>query len=220
MRRQFLPAILTMVVFILIFGLGYPLAVTGVGQLLFNDKAEGSLIEVDGKAVGSELIGQAFVDEEGNPIPEYFQSRPSSASGASGETAAGYDPTLSLGSNLGPDNPCFVTVPDEPCTDDEGNEIDPVVVERVKAYIELNGLDADAEIPVDAVTASGSGLDPDVSVANALLQVPRVADARGITEDAVLDLVDKYTQGRQLGFLGEKRVNVLKLNLALDRLDG
>jgi K+-transporting ATPase ATPase C chain len=220
MRRQFLPAILTMVVFILLFGLAYPLAVTGVSQLAFNNTADGSLIEVDGTAVGSELIGQAFVDEDGNPIPGYFQSRPSAASGATGETTAGYDPTLSLGSNLGPDNPCFVTVADEPCADDEGNEIAPVVVAAVQAYLELNDLPPGTPVPVDAVTSSGSGLDPDISIANAKLQAARVAEARGLDLETVLDVVEENTSDRDLGFLGEKRVNVLKLNLALDRLGG
>ena len=216
MRRQLLPSILMMVVFTLLFGLAYPLVVTGVAQVAFHDKANGSLVERDGEVVGSSLIGQAFVDEDGEPIPGYFQSRPSAASGAAGETEAGYDPTLSLGSNLGPTNPCLVPIEGEPCVDEEGEEIPPAVVERVLAYIELNGLDEDAPIPVDAVTASASGLDPHISVANARLQAERVADERGVEVEEVLDLIDDNTDGRTLGFLGEKRVNVLELNLALD----
>jgi K+-transporting ATPase ATPase C chain len=219
MRRQLVPALLMMVVFTVLFGLAYPLVVTGVAQGLFHDKANGSLVQQDGEDVGSSLIGQAFVDEDGEPLSEYFQSRPSAASGAAGETAAGYDPTLSLGSNLGPTNPCFVPIEDEPCLDDEGEEIPPAVVERVRDYIELNGLDDDTPVPVDAVTASASGLDPDISVANARLQAARVADERGLSTKQVLDVVDEHTSDRDLGFLGEKRVNVLELNLALDRLE-
>jgi K+-transporting ATPase ATPase C chain len=132
----------------------------------------------------------------------------------------GYDPTLSLGSNLGPSNPCLVPIEGEPCLDDEGAEIDPEVVARVNGYRELNGLDGQTEIPVDAVTASASGLDPHISVANARLQAPRVAGERGLREASVRALIDDHTEGRDLGFLGEAGVNVLELNLALDRLTG
>jgi K+-transporting ATPase ATPase C chain len=218
MRRQLLTGLLMTVVMTVLLGLVYPLVVTGVGQLALSDKADGSLVEVDGKAVGSSLIGQAFVDEEGEPLPEYFQSRPSAASGASGETVGGYDPTLSLGSNLGPSNPCLVPIEGEPCLDDEGTEIDPEVVARVAGYRELNGLDEQTVIPVDAVTASASGLDPHISVANARLQAARVASERGLSEARVRELVDDHTDERDLGFLGEAGVNVLELNLALDRL--
>ena len=202
MRRQLLPSIVSMVLFTLLLGVGFPLLITGIAQVAFNDKANGSLIERNGKKIGSELIGQAFVDTKGRPIKKYFQSRPSAATGASGKTAAGYDPTLSLGSNLGPTSPVFL------------KEID----QRVKAYRELNGLSAATKVPVDAVTASGSGLDPDISIANAWLQAKRVADARGLSERRVLALIDEHTSGRSLGFLGEKAVNVLELNLALDAL--
>jgi len=204
MRRQLLPSLLMMVIFTVLLGLAYPLVVTGIAQGAFGDKADGSLVEVDGEAVGSSLIGQAFVDEDGEPIPEYFQSRPSAATGAEGETAAGYDPTLSLGSNLGPSNP----------------ELSDAVRERALAYQELNGLDEDTPVPVDAVTASASGLDPHISVANARTQAPRVAQERGLDVDDVLDLIDENTDTRQLGFLGEDGVNVLELNLALDRATG
>lgn len=193
MRRQILPAVLMMVIFTVLLGLVYPLVVTGISQLAFDDKADGSLVEVDGKAVGSSLIGQNWLDEDGNPFPEYFQSRPS---------AAGYDPNLSLGSNLGPTNP----------------ELFKTVEAAVEAYRELNGLDADTPIPVDAVTSSASGLDPHISEANARLQTRRVAQARGLPVREVRELVDDKVESRQLGFLGEKRVNVLLLNLALDRL--
>jgi K+-transporting ATPase ATPase C chain len=191
-----------MVIFTVLLGIAYPLVVTGVGQAAFNGKANGSLVTKNGKDVGSSLIGQSFTDENGTPIRKYFQSRPSAALGASGKTKAGYDPTLSSGSNLGPTNPKLLEL----------------VAQRVKAYRELNGLSARTKVPVDAVTASGSGLDPEISIANARLQAKRVADERGISVKRVDDLIDKYTSKRALGFIGEKAVNVLELNLALDRL--
>ncbi len=202
MRRQLLPAIISMIFFTLLLGVGFPLLVTGIGQVVFKDKANGSLVQVDGKDVGSSLVGQSFTDKQGDPIPRYFQSRPSSAAGADGTTEAGYDPTLSSGSNLGPTNPDLLAA----------------VAQRAKDYRELNGLAAGAEVPVDAVTASGSGLDSDISVANARLQAKRVADERGLSEQQVLAQIDEHTSDRTLGILGEKTVNVLELNLALDRL--
>jgi potassium-transporting ATPase KdpC subunit len=202
MRRQLVPAVIAMVVFTMLFGVVFPLVVTGIGQLAFHDKAEGSIVEQNGKQVGSSLIGQAFTDTKGNPIPQYFQSRPSNALGASGDTKAGYDPTYSSGSNYGPSNPDFLKLVDE----------------RVKAYRKLNGLSRSTQVPVDAVTASGSGLDPDISVANARLQAARVARERGIPVAKVNEMIDEHTQGRTLGILGEKTVDVLALNLALDRL--
>jgi K+-transporting ATPase ATPase C chain len=202
MRRQFIPAVLTMVTFTLLLGVGYSLVVTGVAQLGFKDKADGSIVELNGKKVGSSLIGQAFVDQNSNPIERYFQSRPSAAVGADGKTEAGYDPTLSSGSNLGPTNPDLLKE----------------VRKRVDAYRDLNGLAQDVRVPVDAVTASGSGLDPHISVANARLQAKRVANARDVPVARVHDLIDDHTSGRTLGVLGEKAVNVLELNLALDRM--
>jgi K+-transporting ATPase ATPase C chain len=188
MRRQLLPSVLMVLVFTVITGLAYPLVVTGLGQVAFHDRAEGSLVEDDdGNVVGSGLIGQSFTE------PQYFHPRPSAA----GE---GYDPRASSGSNLGPTNPEFLRT----------------VAERTESYREENGLDADVEVPVDAVTASGSGLDPDISVANARLQAPRVAEERGMDVDDVLALVDDHTSERPLGFLGERGVNVLRLNMALD----
>ncbi len=167
--------------------LAYPLLSTAIGQAAFHDKANGSLIERDGVVVGSELIGQAFT------APQYFHSRPSAA-------GAGYDGSASSGSNLGPTNPDLLSA----------------VQERVDAYRSENGLAPDAMVPVDAVTASGSGLDPHISIANANLQTKRVAGERGLAVADVEQLVKKYTDGRQLWVLGEPGVNVVELNLALD----
>ena len=210
MRRQLIPAIVSMVIFTVALGLVYPLVITGIGQVAFGDKADGSLVERDGKVIGSSMLGQSFTTEDGTPIDKYFQTRPS---------AVNYDPTYSSGSNLGPTNPALIAKCLE-VEDDDGNEIcDPnTTPQRAKAYRELNGLDEDVEIPVDAVTASGSGLDPDISVANAKLQAPRVAEARGLTTKQVLELIDDHTNDRPLGIIGEKTVNVLGLNLALDQL--
>jgi K+-transporting ATPase ATPase C chain len=193
---------MSMILFTVILGIGFPLVVLGIGQLAFHDKANGSIVHQNGKAVGSSLIGQSFTDSKGRPIRKYFQSRPSAAVGADGKTTEGYDPTLSAGSNYGPTNPAFLKI----------------VNQRVKDYRRLNGLSSKTKVPVDAVTASGSGLDPDISVANARLQAKRVAAARGISTSKVNQLIDQHTTGRALGFLGEKAVNVLELNLALDRL--
>jgi K+-transporting ATPase ATPase C chain len=218
-----------------------------VGQVAFNHRANGSFIKSgNGQVVGSSLIGQNFTDRNGNPLPQYFQPRPSSAG------SNGYDPTASGGSNLGPSNPNLIgnqganpyRTPDDPLcvpvqgtdkngkpeTDATGNPIyqknpygtyvcNPnTVPQRVIAYREFNGLASDANVPVDAVTSSGSGLDPDISEANALLQAPRVAKARGLPVEQVVALVHQHTNDRALGILGEKTVNVLDLNLALDRL--
>jgi K+-transporting ATPase ATPase C chain len=192
-----------MVVFTVVFGLVFPLVISGIGQLAFHDQAEGSIVEQHGRPIGSSLIGQAFTDAKGKPLPQYFQSRPSAAAGASGDTAAGYDPTSSSGSNLGPTNPDFLKL----------------VGDRVKAYRKLNGLPAGADVPVDAVTASASGLDPDISVSNARLQAKRIADERGISLAKVRQTIDDTTSDRTLGVLGEKTVNVLAVNRALDRLE-
>ncbi len=202
MRAQLLTGVRTVLVLTVLTGILYPLAVLGVGQLAFNDKANGSLVERDGTVVGSTLIGQAFTG------PTYFHTRPSAAgAAASGSFVDGYaaEPTdLSLAasgaSNLGPTNETLLAA----------------VKERVEAYRLENRLPADAPIPVDAVTASGSGLDPHISVANAELQARRVASERGLPLAQVMELVERYTAGRNLGFLGEKGVNVLELNLALD----
>jgi K+-transporting ATPase ATPase C chain len=185
--RQLGPAVLALLVFTVITGIVYPLAVTGVAQVAWHDKASGSLIKKDGVVVGSSLIGQNFADAQ------YFHPRPSAA-------GTGYDGLASSFSNLGPTNPDFLAS----------------VEERVAAYRQENNLPDTQEVPVDAVTASASGLDPDISVANAKLQAPRVAAARGVNVDHVLSLVNANTTDRQWGFLGEPGLNVLKLNLALD----
>ncbi|MEO5841893.1 MAG: K(+)-transporting ATPase subunit C [Acidimicrobiales bacterium] len=187
--HQLRPALLMLVAFTMVTGLAYPLVLTGVGQSVFHSKANGSLVERDGLVVGSSLIGQQFSD------PKYFWPRPSAA-------GTGYDATASSGSNLGPTN----------------DDLLAAVTERVAQYRAANGLDDVVPVPVDAVTASASGLDPQISVANATLQAGRVAKSRNLGVDQVLALVRDNTDQRPLGFLGDQGVNVLKLNLALDDL--
>ena len=189
-------AAMMLIVLTVITGLIYPLAMTGIAQGIFPDQADGSLIERNDKVVGSSLIGQRWVDPEtGLTLSGYFRSRPSAA-------GAGYDGGISSGSNYG-------------ATSD-------VLKERVAADIAIirkeNNLRAETEIPVDLVTASASGLDPHISRASAELQIARVAAQRGLTEDQVRQLVEDNTEGKFLGFLGEERVNVLELNIALDDL--
>jgi K+-transporting ATPase ATPase C chain len=187
MRAHLRPALVILVLMTLITGVGYPLVVTGIAQTLFRVQANGSLIVKDGKPVGSTLIGQPFDD------PKYFWSRPSATSPFADNAAS------SSGSNLSPTNADLVKA----------------VQGRVEA---LRAADPgnDASVPVDLVTASGSGLDPHISPAAALYQVPRVAKARKLDPEVVRQLVERHTEGRFLGFLGEPRVNVLTLNLALD----
>lgn len=187
--RQLRPAFLAMVVFTVLCGVIYPLAVTAVSQVAFHDKAEGSLLTLDGTVVGSGLIGQQFAS------PQYFHPRPSAA----GE---GYDSSMSSGSNLGPTNPTLLDA----------------VAERAGAYRAENGLADNYPVPVDAVTASASGLDPHISIANARLQAARVAHERGLDLTVVMSLVGEFTEGRDLAVLGDPGVNVLRLNLALDAL--
>jgi K+-transporting ATPase ATPase C chain len=189
MLRQLRTAVIGFVALTLLAGLVYPLAVTGVAQLLFHYKAEGSLVTVRGVTVGSSLIGQRFTG------PGYFQPRPSQA-------GVGYDAMASGSANLGPTNPALA-----------GD-----VRATLRAYRRENGLSESTQVPIDAITASASGLDPLISLQNARLQAPRVARARRLPLARVLALVDRYTQGRSLGFLGEPGVNVLLVNVALDRL--
>jgi K+-transporting ATPase ATPase C chain len=277
---QHLAALRALLVFTILCGLVYPLVLVGVGRIPgLDNKAAGSLVTVADKTVGSQLIGQAFTDKEGNPIPKYFQSRPSAAGN-------GYDPTATSASNLGPESvvDTLATNPDDAkqslltevcarslavgklegvdgrrpyCTADGVGAVlavfyrdgltgpvtrvvsvnqtgtpflatyHGVTVEPAKAgedYVALGGVvtpirgDAPAKpvVPSDAVTASGSGLDPDISPAYAALQVPRIARERGLSSDTVKALVKKYTHGRPLGFMGASGVNVLELNVALD----
>ncbi len=200
-RVQLLAGLRAILVLTVLTGVLYPLAVTVVAQLAFEDEADGSLVLRDGEVVGSALLGQTFT------APEYFHGRPSAA-GAAASGTEGADPgdltqVASGASNLGPTNPDLLTA----------------VEEAAAAYRETNGLEADTPVPVDAVTASGSGVDPHISVANARLQAARVAAARDLDLDVVQGLVDDHTDGRPLGFLGEPGVDVLALNLALDRLE-
>jgi K+-transporting ATPase ATPase C chain len=185
MLKELRPAILITFILTIITGILYPLAVTGIAQTIFHKQANGSLIERDGKVIGSEIIGQNFTK------PEYFHPRPSQNS---------YDAANSGGSNLGPTNPALA--------------------DRLKKdgeQFRKDNPDYTGAIPADAITASGSGLDPEISPANALAQTARVAKARGASADAVQSLIAVNTQGRDLGVLGEPRVNVLKLNMALDQ---
>jgi len=189
MLQTTLQSIRALIVFTVITGVAYPLLVTGISQVLFKDQANGSLIRKDGKVLGSRLIGQPFSD------PKYFWSRPSATS------PQPYNGASSSGSNQGPTNPALKEA----------------VEGRVKALRDAGG-DASKAVPVDLVTASGSGLDPHISPAAAEYQVARVAKTRSLPEEKVRELVQKHTEGRQLGILGEPSVNVLELNLALDAL--
>lgn len=184
MKKNFITAIWFTLVTTVIFGLIYPLTVTAISQLLFPGRANGQLIERNGKLVGSRIIGQAFTG------PGYFHSRPSAA-------GTGYDPTSSGSNNLGPTN--------------KG------LIDRVNGDVQkLHAENPSQPVPIDLVTNSGSGLDPDISLAAAEFQIPRVARERGINKEELRALVREHTQGRQFGFLGEPRANVLELNLVLD----
>jgi potassium-transporting ATPase KdpC subunit len=247
--------LLTVVVAVVVGGI-YPVVVYGIGQAAFRSQADGSLIYRDGKPVGSALVGQGFSDAAGNPLPQYFQPRPSYA-------GSGYDALSSAASNLGPGDPRlvgfipglntvglngepskvnpFATAADPYCVplNAQGEPViapapgekfeksggqyvcDPnTVPERTMAYRKLNGLAPSVQVPVDAVTASASGLDPDISIANAELQAGRVARVRHLPLATVMKLIKANTTDAYWGFLGEPGVNVLTLNLALDRLRG
>ena len=198
---QHLAAVRAIIVLTVITGFIYPLVVLGIGQAAFHNQANGSLVSANGKVVGSSLLCQEFVDSKGNPLPQYFQPRPSTASAANSKTDFGCDPNYSGASNLGPNNTTLLQN----------------IQQRKAAYAKLNGVPA-SSVPPDAVTTSGSGLDPYISPQNAYLQVNRVASARHLSPAQVRTLVDSHVQGRTLGFLGEPRVNVLALNMALDEL--
>lgn len=212
MLKQILPAIRATIVLAILTGLLFPLAMTGIAQAVFRDQANGSLIAgAGGKVIGSRLIGQPFTK------PEYFHPRPSAAAGYPPKVGGGYDATMSSGTNLGPTSSKLIQgIPDDPATKDT-DESYAGVKQLAEAYRTENGLPADAKVPVDAVTRSSSGLDPHISPANAALQAPRVAKARNMTPDAVMEIVRQNSEGRTFGILGEPRVNVLMLNLALDK---
>ncbi|HTV38754.1 MAG TPA: K(+)-transporting ATPase subunit C [Xanthobacteraceae bacterium] len=198
MLREIRPAILLLVILTLITGLVYPLAMTGIAQMIFPHQANGSMIERDGKVIGSELIGQNFTSDK------YFHGRPSATTATDPNdptktVPAPYNAANSGGSNLGPSNKALI--------------------DRVKADIaKLQKENPGTPVPIDLVTTSGSGLDPDISPEAAFFQVPRIAKARNLPEDQIRELVEDHTEGRLFGLLGEPHVNVLELNLALDRL--
>jgi len=190
-------AVRAMILSTLVLGVAYTLLITGVGQLLLPAQANGSLVrDADRRVVGSSLIGQSYLDAEGDPLAGYFQPRPSAA-------GDGYDAGASSGSNRGPENP----------------ELIAAIEERRAQLAEFNGVPED-EVPADALTASGSGLDPHISPDYAAIQVTRVARARGMSAEEVARLVAEHTTGRDLGYLGEPVVNVLQLNQALDERKG
>ncbi|KJC64447.1 K+-transporting ATPase ATPase C chain [Agreia bicolorata] len=190
--RQYWVAVRAMVVLTVVLGIGYTAVVTGIGQLALPAQASGQLVsDADGQVVGSALIGQSFTDADGNALPQWFQSRPSAA-------GSGYDGTASSGSNLGPENADLIKA----------------IGDRRAAVAKLEGV-SESEVPADAVTASASGLDPQISPEYARLQVARVAEARDLPEAKVSALVESFIHGRDLGILGDPTVNVLELNLAL-----
>jgi K+-transporting ATPase ATPase C chain len=197
MRRILWTALAMTVVMTILTGLAYPLAITGIAQTAFHHQANGSLVaNAQGQVVGSSLIAQPFTDAKGNTLPQWFQPRPSAAG------SSGYDAMASGGSNLGPTNPALLSA----------------VSSALSSYRADNHLAPTTPVPVDAVTTSGSGLDPEISIANARLQAPRVAAARHIPLATVDALINQATVGRVLGIFGEPGVNVLELNLALDRI--
>jgi K+-transporting ATPase ATPase C chain len=198
--RQHIAALRMLLAFTVLCGIIYPVLMWGVAQAAFKNQADGSLVTSNGKVVGSSLLCQEFVDAKGNPLPQYFQPRPSNATSGA-KTDYGCDPGYSAASNLGPNNSTLLTN----------------VKTRQQQIAAFDHVPV-SEIPPDAVTSSASGLDPDISPQYADIQVARVAAARHLPVATVQSLVNQYTQGRNLGFLGEPRVDVLTLNIALDAL--
>jgi K+-transporting ATPase ATPase C chain len=200
--RRHLAAVRAMIVFTVILGVAYPLLVTAIGQGLFTDKANGSPVkDASGKVIASSILCQQWVDAKGDALPQYFQSRPSAAKDSTNPNDPGCNYANSGGTNLG--------------TNDAG--LKSTIQGRIDAYAKAYGVDP-AEVPQDAVTSSGSGMDPGISVANADFQAPSVAKARGLDLAAVRKLITDHTDGRNLGFLGQEYVNTTTLNLALDQL--
>jgi len=196
MFKEIRPAIVMVVAFTVVTGIAYPLAMTGIAQVIFPAQANGSLIERDGKVVGSALIGQPFADAK------YFHGRPSATTDTDPNdptktVPAPYNAQNSSGSNLGPTNKALI--------------------DRVRGDVEKLKAENNKSVPVDLVTTSGSGLDPDITPAAVAFQIPRVAKARNVPESVIAELVEQHTKGRTLGVLGEPHVNVLELNLALDQ---
>jgi K+-transporting ATPase ATPase C chain len=198
--RQHIAALRGLLAFTVICGVLYPVVMFGVAQVAFHKQANGSMVSYKGQVVGSSLLCQEFVDAKGNPLPQYFQPRPSAAVNSASKTDYGCDPGFSAASNLGPDNPALVTL----------------IKARQKQIAAFDHVKI-SQIPPDAVTASASGLDPYISPQNAAIQLNRVATTRHASPAAIMALVNQNTQGRTLGFLGEPRVNVLNLNIALNQ---
>jgi len=198
--RQLLAALRGLLIFTVICGIAYPLFMYGIAQGAFNKQANGSLVQFHGRVVGSSLLCQEFLDAKGNPLPQYFQPRPSASATSATNQTGGCDPLASEASNLGPNNPVLVQD----------------IRQRQRQIAKFDHVPVSA-IPPDAVTVSASGLEAYISPQNAAIQVNRVATTRHISPATVRALVKKYTFGRQLGFLGEPGVNVLLLNIALDK---
>jgi K+-transporting ATPase ATPase C chain len=201
--RQHIAAFRMLLAFTVLCGIIYPVVMWGVAQAAFKNQADGSPVSYNGKVVGSSLLCQEFVDAKGNPLPQDFQPRPSNADSSTVKNDYGCDPGFSGAANLGPNNPTLLKT-----------------VKQLQQQIAAFDHVSVSQIPPDAVTSSGSGLDPDISPQYAAIQVDTVAAARHLPVATVQALVSKYTQGRVIGFLGEPRVNVLDLNLALDELPG
>ena len=197
--RQHIAALRLLLVFTVVTGIVYPIFMWGIAQAAFSNQANGSQVSFHGRVVGSSLLCQEFVYANGNPMPQYFQPRPSDAVVSGEKNDYGCDPLYSAASNLGPNNPVLI----------KNIQTEQQAIAKFD-HVKIS------QIPADAVTTSGSGLDPDISPQNADIQVDRIAAARHVSPAAIMALVKQYTQGRTLGFLGEPRVDVLNLNIALD----